>query len=73
MPTILEAAGFTMETWPNCATIDCSNKRCIWSGTDLCYKCAEQVLGTRSMESLYHAATGRTMAEAEADNDDEEE
>jgi len=60
-PTILEAAGFTMETWPNCATIDCSYKRCIWSLTDLCYKCAERALGHEVMRTRYFAATGRDL------------
>lgn len=29
-PTILEAAGYTMETWPNCIVPDCPGKACLW-------------------------------------------
>lgn len=28
-----------LDGWPNCATPDCPNKCCMWSGTDKCFVC----------------------------------
>lgn len=43
------------EIWPNCATPDCENKRCLWSGTPLCYPCAVLALGQVEMDAAYKA------------------
>jgi hypothetical protein len=39
--------------WPNCATPDCPNKRCLWSGTPLCYPCAEHALSKEAMRAQW--------------------
>jgi hypothetical protein len=39
--------------WPNCASIDCMHKACLWAGTGLCYPCSEQLLGKEEMKRRY--------------------
>ena len=44
-----------LAAWPNCATVDCCNKRCLWSGTPLCFPCAVDALGADEMARTYNA------------------
>jgi hypothetical protein len=54
--------------WPNCATPDCPNLRCMWSGTPLCFPCAERELGHTTMAALY----AQTHPGMSLDDDDDE-
>ena len=39
--------------WPNCATPDCENKCCTWSGTPFCHPCATRRVGKEEMQRRY--------------------
>jgi hypothetical protein len=39
--------------WPNCPTVDCSNKVCLWMGTGLCHPCSVQVIGKAEADARY--------------------
>lgn len=39
--------------WPNCTTPDCEFKKCMWSGTDLCYNCFRDKVGIRAVMQRY--------------------
>ncbi len=43
----------SLEAWPNCATPDCKNKRCIWSGEKECYQCCVRKVGKAEMDRRY--------------------
>lgn len=45
-----------LAAWPNCASPDCGYKVCDWAHPTLCYRCAEQILGTAEMERRYEVS-----------------
>jgi hypothetical protein len=54
----------TLEEWPNCETPDCEYKQCTWSGTPLCFPCAEREVGHSVMVALYNLTHDITWEEA---------
>jgi hypothetical protein len=56
--TEARAAEAELAWWPNCATPDCPNKRCLWSGTALCHQCAVHALGAGEMQLRYEETRG---------------
>lgn len=42
-----------LDTWPNCATPDCENKRCMWSGEVWCHPCCVYKFGKAELDRRY--------------------
>lgn len=53
-----------LDAWPNCATIDCGNKRCLWSGLPFCFPCSLEAMGKEYMISRWLAIPGNSADDA---------
>ncbi len=56
----------TLTAWRNCTTPECENKCCTWSGTTVCFPCAQRLLGKAELIARYNKTHDITWAEATA-------